>query len=175
MRTVRSSVRHDGQSLAELALLLPVLLLLVAGSAQFGFILYTNITVDTAAREGARTAAALPNGSGAYLHGVATAGTTCTVTGGDSSTNPVCNAVSQAHGMLAGAFHVTIAPDMPQGGSYPAPCANSEPEDGYVRVTVTYSTPIFVPLLDSMLATSGSTRTVSATVEMRVEPCALTG
>ncbi len=46
-----------GQSMVELALVLPVLLLLFMGIVQFGFIFNGHITVTSAAREGARLAA----------------------------------------------------------------------------------------------------------------------
>jgi len=46
-----------GQSMVELALVLPILLLLFMGIVQFGFIFNGHITVTSAAREGARLAA----------------------------------------------------------------------------------------------------------------------
>ena len=52
----KSKNNESGQSLVELALFLPILLLLVLGIIQFGVILGGQITVTSAAREGARTA-----------------------------------------------------------------------------------------------------------------------
>lgn len=46
-----------GQALVEFALILPLLLLLVFGIIQFGFIFHAYLTVNEAAREGARLAA----------------------------------------------------------------------------------------------------------------------
>ncbi|KKM11911.1 hypothetical protein SY88_06665 [Clostridiales bacterium PH28_bin88] len=46
-----------GQGLAELALLLPVLLLLVMGMMEFGRVSHAYLAVTNAAREGARAAA----------------------------------------------------------------------------------------------------------------------
>lgn len=43
-----------GQSLVELALTLPLLILLLYGLAEFGFLLYAHVQVTNAAREGAR-------------------------------------------------------------------------------------------------------------------------
>lgn len=47
---------EKGQSMVELALVLPILLLLFMGIVQFGFIFNGHITVTSAAREGARLA-----------------------------------------------------------------------------------------------------------------------
>lgn len=46
-----------GQSLVEFALILPILLLLILGMIEFGWILNRQITLTNAAREGARAAA----------------------------------------------------------------------------------------------------------------------
>lgn len=46
--------RKNGQALAEFALLVPVLLLLVIGTIQFGMILYSYISVIQLTREGTR-------------------------------------------------------------------------------------------------------------------------
>ncbi len=45
-----------GQSLVEFALVLPILMLLILGMIEFGWILNGKITITSAAREGARTA-----------------------------------------------------------------------------------------------------------------------
>jgi hypothetical protein len=45
-----------GQALVELALVLPVLLLLIFGVVEFGRIYASNIVINNAAREGARAA-----------------------------------------------------------------------------------------------------------------------
>jgi Flp pilus assembly protein TadG len=46
----------EGQALVEFALVLPILLLLILGMIEFGWILNGKITLTTAAREGARAA-----------------------------------------------------------------------------------------------------------------------
>ena len=48
--------RESGQSMVEFALVLPVLLLLLCGIVDFGWIYYNQITLNNAAREGARYA-----------------------------------------------------------------------------------------------------------------------
>lgn len=47
---------EDGQGLVEFALILPLLMLLLMGLIQFGFIFNGQITLTSAAREGARLA-----------------------------------------------------------------------------------------------------------------------
>ena len=48
--------REDGNVLVEFALIMPVLLLIIAGIIQFGFILNAKIAVNSASYEAARTA-----------------------------------------------------------------------------------------------------------------------
>ena len=48
---------EKGQAMVEFALCLPVLLILVCGIIDFGWIYYNQITINNAAREGARYAA----------------------------------------------------------------------------------------------------------------------
>lgn len=51
------SQRHEsGQSLVEFALVLPILLALLCGIIDFGWLYYNQITLNNAAREGARYA-----------------------------------------------------------------------------------------------------------------------
>lgn len=53
-----------GQAMVELALILPVLLLIVLGTLEFGLAFDHNLTLEYSTREGARTGAALANGGG---------------------------------------------------------------------------------------------------------------
>ncbi len=61
----RSLIAHkhheSGQAVVEFAIVLPILLLLVMGIIQFGFILNGQITVTSAARDGAREAFVNPD------------------------------------------------------------------------------------------------------------------
>ena len=66
MRFLKSLARHRhrphsrGQSIVELALILPVLMLLVASTLDLGRMFYSQITISNAAREGAYEAAYQP-------------------------------------------------------------------------------------------------------------------
>lgn len=52
---------EKGQSLIEFALVLPLLILIVVGIAEFGWLFNGKITLTSAAREGARVVAILKN------------------------------------------------------------------------------------------------------------------
>jgi Flp pilus assembly protein TadG len=55
-RRSRRRSRTRGQALVEFALVLPAFLLVLSGILDFGFLLYSRMTVINAAREGARQA-----------------------------------------------------------------------------------------------------------------------
>lgn len=59
--------RHRGQSLVEFALILPTILVMLVGLIDFGFLFYTNMTLEYATREGARVGSALAAGNGTKL------------------------------------------------------------------------------------------------------------
>lgn len=64
---VRAAARRSaerGQAVVETAMVLPVLLLIVLGTLEFGMAFDHNLSLEYATREGARTAAALANGGG---------------------------------------------------------------------------------------------------------------
>ncbi len=55
--------RERGQALYEFAILLPVFLLLLLGTFEFGFMFLQNLTLEYSTREGARAGAAMADGS----------------------------------------------------------------------------------------------------------------
>lgn len=57
--------RGRGQALVELAMIVPILLLILTGTIEFGFVFTHNLTLEYATREAARVGAALYNGGGA--------------------------------------------------------------------------------------------------------------
>jgi Flp pilus assembly protein TadG len=182
-RASRRSVRTRGQSLVEFALLAPILIVLLVGSAQIGAILYAGISVASAAHDGARVASEQPINSTAFASGGAAGcgtpsnpitascpATTCLTT----PNNPVCEAVAQSKGLL-GTVTTTISPSTADTSPACSTKATWVP-DGYVTVTVSDDVPIFIPFLNNMLANTsgGSVRTIATTVTMRVEPCTMT-
>lgn len=61
--TTAHATRERGQSLVELAIALPVVLILLLGMLEFGFAFSHHLTLEYATREGARMGAALANGT----------------------------------------------------------------------------------------------------------------
>jgi len=66
-----STGRERGQSLVELAISLPVVLLLLLGMLEFGFAFSHHLVLEYATREGARVGAALANGTDEVVCGPA--------------------------------------------------------------------------------------------------------
>ena len=60
-RGPRHKKRTRGQALVEFALVIPVFLLVLCGILDFGFMLYSRMTVINASREGARIAVTAAN------------------------------------------------------------------------------------------------------------------
>lgn len=142
----RRRPRSRGQSLVEFALVLPIFLLILCAIMDFGFLLYSRITVINAAREGARVAMTMAedqNGIGgavsdrvsAAAAGLAVTTATCRVPKGSNN----CSAF------------VTVTPP-----------ATPPPGDS-VRVTVSYEHRLFFPLL------FGTEIPMSSTVQMVLE------
>ena len=177
MRAVSHRRRARGQgaqSMLEFALIGPVLLVLVVGAAQLGAILYAGVSVASAAHDGATVASEQPINSTAFAvsgpSGPVTVGPGYTCASG--STNPVCLAVTKSRGLLSSSA-TTISPGTLGTGSG---CQPTWVPDGYVTVKVSNDVPIFVPFLNNLLANSAgaSVRTITTTVTMRVQPCAMT-
>lgn len=68
---VRRATTHEGQALLEVALVVPVVLLLVVGIVGLGRVQGTRNGLDVAAREAARAAAQGRNGGDAVASGLA--------------------------------------------------------------------------------------------------------
>lgn len=145
-RPRRARRRARGQSLVEFALVLPIFLLILSGIMDFGFLLYSRMTVINAAREGARVG----------------------ITYSETPTQIPAHVTSQvtgAGGGLLNAGMVTVT-CVPAPGSSPA-CGggsftNAKPGDS-VRVSVTYPHRAFFPLL------FGQTINLTSTVQMTLE------
>ena len=145
IRTVLKRWRSDeGAELIEFALVLPMLLLVVLGIAEFGFMFQRYEVITNAAREGARIAV-LPgysttdvqNRVAAYV----TQGRVPTTT-----TNPTVTVIDV---------------DIPLPGGVPI---------GAKRVTVTYAhTYMFLPGIGAMFGASYATVPLTAVAEMRTE------
>lgn len=131
----------DGAQLVEFALIIPILLLLVFGIINFGYAFGQQLSLNQAAREGARKA-------------VVTKGAPSTVADG---ANSIESFVEGATGGLinpASAIDVTTQiQDEPSSGAFGAfqpageTCADYTRFGGQLRVTATYQSSWLVPLL----------------------------
>jgi len=108
MRRLRPHSR--GQALVESALLAPILLLLLVGGMQVAYLGYGAVSVDTAAREGARVAAENAQTALSFTNGTNPSSYTCA---SDPSTdaNPVCQAIANNAGLLKGQKFVLVRID----------------------------------------------------------------
>jgi Flp pilus assembly protein TadG len=134
--------RSRGQSLVEFAVVLPVFLLILSGVLDFGFLLYSRMTVINAARDGARIAisAADPTTIPSIARGQTVAAGGGLITNGD----------------------VTVSCIRP-GGSCSFTSATSAAAGDSVKVVVTYTYHPFFPLL------FGTTIPISSSVQMYLE------
>ena len=151
----RRSVRKRGQAMVEFALVLPIFLIVLSGILDFGFMLYSRMTVINAAREGAR--AAVMVASTGNEDQVAQAAVTSAVagTGINTSSVQVTTKCIQANPNTIPPCTWTV---------YDASSNPSGAESGdFVSVTVTYTYHTFFPLL------FGTTMNLSSTVQMVIE------
>jgi len=139
--------RPRGQALVELALILPVFLLLLAAALDLGRLFASQITLTNAAREGALEAAANP---ASYLANAA-----C-----DASTNRVmCRIQNEVRNSF-----VSVTPADVTVTCAPAGCARVLGNSVQVRVEGTFS--LVTPLLS--VFTGGQTFTIASTATARI-------
>ena len=153
-RRSRRRRRTRGQSLVEFAIVLPIFLLILSGILDFGFLLYSRMTVISATREGARVAIDAPK----------------------TSTDPSTQATLQARipdlvrtrvtDAAAGGLNISaLSTQVTCVDKAAGSCAfngSAEPGDS-VKVTVSYQYRSFFPLL------FGQSFEMSSTVQMVLE------
>lgn len=164
-REPRASVAHDrrtgrqpgdsGQSMAELALLLPVFLILVFGVIDFGMGLRSYITVAQATREGARFAS-VDNAAGTFTEG---GSGDCN---GSTETTVVGKVCSTMDGLRLGQVsNVSV--------TYP----NGNTPGNTVHVTATYNYNYITPVQRILNFVSrgsfGPSIPITSSVDMRIE------
>jgi len=172
-RTGARRTRHaaNGQALAEFALILPILALLLLTIIQFAFIFAAQFGITNAVREAARLAAvSTPTLTATQANG-----------GGTSTGARVYGALTGPSGFLAKNVFAYNPASLVTTGGATAVCyrlgadTNTPPKDiVLVRVEASYVHSIFIPLLDGFLngidgdLTDGGLR-VGSSEEMRVE------
>jgi len=189
----RTRSRDLGQSLVELALVLPVLLLVLGGAVQYGVIFFARQELTQVARDTARWAATqwTDNGSGSPLPCENAASATppqpLTLADTNAATSGLIAysaglwSVSNSN-FTAYARGATIPANAPNSegvevwwsGANCPPSDNSDAQLSYVTVRLTHRAPVFLPGL--WLVTGGSCDSsgcwisISATSTFRMEP-----
>ncbi len=146
----RRRSRSRGQSIVELALILPVLMLLVASTLDLGRMFYSQITITNAAREGAYEAAYNPSSfqANAVCH---------------STTNRVmCRVLSEAKGSF-----VVVQKNDVSVACNPS-CAKGIGNN--VTVTVQGHFTLLTPLMAPFLGGNNVTLTSTATAQVITDP-----
>jgi hypothetical protein len=136
-----------GQSLAEFAMILTPLMMVLLGIIQMGLVLSTYVTMSSAAREGARAATI-------YLYNRTEAKATNDTQRHDAAHNAAVNAMgvlSKVAPQFSGADFVITYPC--DGGTPPSGCAAAnDPRSGqYVRVQMTYHLDLLLPIVGQLL------------------------
>lgn len=156
VRRSRKGPRSRGQSLAEFAIVFPVLMLLIGGIIQFGLIFWGLNTLNQVVRDTGRWAASQQD---------------CTNAAAVVATANAIAAQSSLIGYRTGEFvagtNATVswpATDGPDAGTAPDPCPpTSNQELGWVRISLTHAVPIFFPFVPG-------NGTISSSTEFRLEP-----
>jgi uncharacterized protein (UPF0333 family) len=154
-RSVGARPRTRGQSLAEFALVFPVLMLVIGGIVQFGIIFWAQNTLTQVVRDTGRWAATQQDCSNATAV-IATANSIA----GQSS----------LIGYTAGSWtatNVTVVwppTDGPDPGSAPDPCPPTNNQElGWVQISITHTVPIFFPFVPG-------NGVISTSAQFRMEP-----
>ncbi len=130
MRIGRGRRSDAGGALVELALVMPVIILIFVGTIDFGRVFYTSQALTDAARAGAQYGAKSPASSGDTAGMESTATTATNTTGIVAVATRLCQCANDS-----GAFSATS----PSANNCSSPSATSCPS-GHLVVTVTVTT-----------------------------------
>jgi Flp pilus assembly protein TadG len=141
-RSLRSRHRSRGQSLAEFALVFPILMLILGGIIQFGIIFWGQNTLTQVARDTGRWASTQ---------------TTCPTSASVLSTANSIAGQSSLIGYTAGSWTTTNVVVSLSGDPCPV---TSNAQVAFVTVRITHRVPIFFPMVpgDGNLTTSAQFR-----------------
>ncbi len=147
--------RAHGQALAEFALVIPVLFLLVAAVIQFGLIFWSQQTLTQVARDTGRWAATQTSCDGSSAQ--------VTQTANDIAGNSTLFGYSSdqwADGGTGSTNKVVVS--WPRDSDQPCPPSSNQ-DEAWVRVQIDHQVPVFFPIVpgDGRLTT---------TAEFRMEP-----
>ncbi len=139
--------RRRGQSMVEFALVIPIFMLILAGILDFGFALYSRMTVINAARDGARAAVMVPDFS--TITTVAQQAADSSAAGAGMTPSSVSVTCLQTSVSLTSPATIACGPTVVPGDS--------------VSVTVNYTYKTFFPLF------FGASFNLASTVQMVIE------
>jgi Flp pilus assembly protein TadG len=147
-RRKRARGRHRGQSMAEFALILTPLMVVLLGIMQMGFVMNAYVTLSNAAREGARSASV-------YLYN-----RTLDKPTNDANRLTVArSSVDSSMGLLKKTAPQFASSDMVLSYSLPSGVAESDPRTGqYVTIRLTYHLDLIIPLISSFMPKDGGGR-----------------
>ncbi len=150
-RTGRPTVRPRGQSIVELALIMPVLLVLLAAGADLARLFHSQVSIESAARAGALEAAANPTSF--------VAGQPCNAT-----TNRVmCAVITESSGSF-----LTVSPSDVSLVCVPSPCVEALGNQVTINVVGHFS--LMTPILSAFTGGTNLTFTQSASAQIAVHP-----
>jgi len=158
----RRASRSQGQAVVELALILPIFLILVASALDLGRLFYSQISVNDAAREAALEASQNPT---SFIPNTA-----CT-SANKADNKVMCRATNESRGSF-----VTVDPTdvTMQCSTFPASCPTLPALGETVSVTVTGHFRLITPLLAIFFGGQNTTFSSTASAQLLSTPTAVT-
>lgn len=145
---------QSGQSMAEFALILTPLMVVLLGIMQMGLVLSSYVTLSNAAREGARAATV-------YVYDRTLTSPTTKGANDANRRDAAYNAATSAMGLLSRVapqfssadFVLTYPCDATPPTPVPAGCGvvNDQRTGQYVRIQMTYHLDLFIPFISAVL------------------------
>lgn len=163
----RRAARHGrssrGQTLAEFALVIPLVLLIFFGLLDAGRAVFVNNTTAQAAREGARLAAAQAPWRGKT--GAACAAPTCPSTTTALKNNVVAavNSMAVSMGNIP-SNRVVLVCETPSGAASTNCATNHDQAGNRARVTVTYTFTPITPIIGQLIGTLTFSAVATSTI-----------
>jgi PKD repeat protein len=157
--TGRRASRSQGQAIVELALILPIFLILVASALDLGRLFYSQISVNDAAREAALEASQNPT---SFIPNTA-----CTAANKESN-RVMCRATNESRGSF-----VTVAPADVAVACSTSPCPATPALGQTVSVTVTGHFRLITPLLAVFFGGQNTTFSSTASAQLLATPVAV--
>ena len=155
----RRASRSQGQAIVELALILPIFLILVASALDLGRLFYSQISVNDAAREAALEASQNPT---SFIPNTA-----CTSANKEQN-RVMCRATNEARGSF-----VSVAPADVAMACSTSPCPTAPAMGDTVSVTVTGHFRLITPLLAVFFGGQDTSFSSTASAQLLATPTAV--